>query len=80
MKKIFLILVLMLLLINAVHAEDTVTVKIVEYNVEVNDVLILTEESQYPVLSYKNITYFPMTSDYLKGLGLSLSFSSNDIS
>ena len=53
-------------------------VTIPEFNVTVNDVLIDTEHSQYPVITFKGITYFPMTSDYLSGIGLGLNFSATE--
>lgn len=53
-----------------------VIITIPEYDVTVNGELIDTLHSQYPVIAYKNITYFPMTSDYLAGIGLDLKFSS----
>ena len=52
-------------------AREIVTAKI-------NGQLIDTEHSQYPVIRYKGITYFPMTSDYLTGIGLSLEWSQED--
>jgi len=76
--KIFVIIFLFNLVSLSAFASETVDVTIVDYDVTVNGTRILTEESQYPVLSYKNITYFPMTSDYLSGLGLKLHFSSEE--
>ncbi len=55
---------------------DYVIVTIPDFDVKVNGELIDTEHSQYPVISYKSITYFPMTSDYLAGIGLNLKFDS----
>lgn len=76
MRKLILVLVLLLLINGNVFATD-VTVEIPEYDVRVNGELIDTEHSEYPILKYKNITYFPMTSDYISGLGLGLKFSAN---
>lgn len=64
--------------VNTLIKPAYVIVSIPKYDVWVNDVLIDTLHSQYPVISYKNITYFPMTSDYLAGIGLDLSFSATD--
>lgn len=52
-----------------------VEVVIPDFTVRVNGETIKTKESQYPIIVYKNITYFPMTSDYLEGIGLTLSWS-----
>lgn len=57
----------------AYPAELDVTIP--EFDVTVNGVLIDTEHSQYPVITFKGVTYFPMTSDYLSGIGLGLNFS-----
>ncbi len=76
--KIFVIIILFNLVSLSAFASETVEVTIVDYDVTVNGTRILTEESQYPVLSYNNITYFPMTSDYLSGLGLKLHFSNEE--
>lgn len=77
MKKIILLVIaLMFVLPSIVLAENTeVDVTIPEYDVKVNGVKIETAQSQYPVLVYKGVTYFPMTSDYLSGVGLNLKFS-----
>ncbi|MBI9014138.1 MAG: hypothetical protein JEZ08_18020 [Clostridiales bacterium] len=56
---------------------EVVDVTVVEFDIYVNDTEILTEESQYPALVYNNITYFPLTSDYLSTLGLDLTFSNS---
>lgn len=79
-KKIIIILLLIVVFTTRIVFGETgdIDVKIVEFDVHVNETKILTEESQYPALIYNNITYFPMTSDYLSGLGLSLSFSSEE--
>ncbi len=77
MKKIFILLTLIILLMSISFAQEEVSIKIPEYDVKVNGVLIDTEHSQYPVISYKNITYFPMTSDYAKGIGLNISYKNS---
>ncbi|MCH4886325.1 hypothetical protein EZV73_02035 [Acidaminobacter sp. JC074] len=74
-KVLFLIIILSFSMVT--FAEDSsVTVVIPEFDVSVNDVVIDTAESQYPVIVYDDITYFPMTSDYLDGTALELSFDS----
>jgi len=75
MRKLLIVIVILLLIPNCFAATEEVDVVIPDFEVRVNGVLINTIESQYPVLSYKNITYFPMTSDYVEAIGLSLKFS-----
>lgn len=78
-KTISLIIVIILLLTSFSFAEsEDVTVTIPGYDVTVNGVKIDIEHSQYPVISYRDITYLPMTSDYLSGFGLMLSFNGQD--
>lgn len=76
MKKSLLIIILGFIFLSSAYGETTVLVEIPDYDVRVNDEVIDTKHSQYPVLKYKNITYFPMTWDYLSGLGLNLKYSS----
>jgi len=64
-------------MVQIVYSEDVI-IEIPDFDVRVNGVLIDTEHSQYPLISYKNVTYFPMTSDYLTGIGLDLSFTSKE--
>lgn len=75
MKKFIMIIIGMMLMMSFVYAEDVVAV-IPDYEVNVNGTVIDVEHSQYPILSYNGVTYFPMTYDYLTGVGLSLDFSS----
>jgi hypothetical protein len=79
MKKILIITVLLMVLTSFSTAFGEVNTEVIitipEYDVSVNGELIDTEHSQYPVICYKGITYFPMTFDYLNGIGLNLSYS-----
>lgn len=45
-------------------------VKMPAYAITVNGTVINNTKSKYPILSYKNITYFPMTYNYASALGL----------
>lgn len=78
MKRFLSVVLLVLLITTATFGSNTVSVSIPEFDVKVNGQLIDTEHSQYPVIRYKGITYFPMTSDYLAGIGLSLKWSQED--
>lgn len=76
MKKVVLFLVMICMFVQFTYAaSNEVEVIIPDFTVKVNGEVINTKESQYPIISYKNITYFPMTSDYLDGIGLTLSWS-----
>ena len=77
MKKIlFIVLAILFLSVSSFAENEEVVVAVPEFDVSVNGQIIDIEHSQYPVISYKNITYFPMTSDYLSGIGLGLKFTS----
>jgi len=63
MKRIMISVIVLCLLLftlgmTSVNGNKYVDVIITDYDVRVNDTLILNEESQYPVITYKNITYF----------------------
>lgn len=76
MKKfIYLLIVLclgLLLTPNILMAEEKVDVKIPTYNITVNETGIDNYSSKYPFISYKGITYFPMTWSYANSLGLDI--------
>lgn len=50
----------------------SVTTKLPQFPVQVNGILIDTKHAKYPLLLYKDITYFPMTWDYTRALGLNV--------
>ncbi len=78
MKKFMLLLGIMLMLTTMSYGEENeteVVVSVPEFDVRVNGQLIATEYSNYPIIQYKGITYFPMTWDYLNGIGLFLNWS-----
>lgn len=56
---------------SAARSEE-IEVRIPEYPVEINGVAIDSTLSEYPVLSYQGITYFPMTWNFSQALGLSV--------
>ncbi len=75
MKKLLAILLTFTLLISCssmVLAKETDTVQVIipSYSVEICNGPVYYYDSLYPFLSYKNITYFPMTYDYCRVLGL----------
>ena len=75
MKKITAILFAFVLLLSSsffVFGKETDNVQVIipSYSVEISNGPIYYYDSLYPFLSYKNITYFPMTYDYCRALGL----------
>lgn len=76
MKKIVSMIVMLIFITSLSFAEDSVTVVIPEFDITINDVKIDVAGSQYPMISYKGVTYIPMTSDYVSGLGLDSSWNS----
>lgn len=74
MKKVIGILIVLFIMTTISFGED-LTATVVDYDIYINGERILTEESQFPFLNYKNITYFPMTYDYTRALGVKSVFS-----
>jgi hypothetical protein len=54
---------------------NTVSTQIPQFAVSVNGMRIYSPASPYPLLFYKDITYFPMTWDYCQSLGLTTAWS-----
>ncbi len=50
--------------------KDTLTMLLPKFNIFLNSQLIDNSVSKYPLLVYKDITYFPMTWNYSQALGL----------
>lgn len=70
-KVILAIVIGMLFSISIASAKsDTVDVKIANFDVRLNDVLVNNIVNQYPLIIYKDITYFPMTYADTHFLGL----------
>ena len=83
-KKLGLSLVLVLLTVFVFNIYSfaatpvKVTATIPKFKVMVNNQVINNENNQYPLLVYKNITYFPMTWDYTRALGLKTSWDATE--
>ncbi|MBQ7400356.1 MAG: hypothetical protein IJW06_07855 [Clostridia bacterium] len=78
MKKLRLLLVaatLTLLLCGICHAQK-VKVKIAPFYTQIEDVSVDNRYVEYPLITYKDVTYFPMTYDLCAMLGLSVGFDS----
>jgi len=77
MKKFVFSLIFMLCLftmLSFASASYEAEVIIPDYEVVINESPIYYYDSVYPMLSYKDITYFPMTYDYCRALSLSTSW------
>ena len=79
MKKLLLILSLILALTAiqpplAFAADASVTIP--TFKVTLNGTAFESQNARYPLLVYRDITYFPMTWNLSRALGLSLTFSS----
>lgn len=59
------------------NSNGDIEVSIPKFKVRFNNILIDNEHNMYPLLSYKNITYFPMTWDYSNALGLTTAWDNN---
>lgn len=72
-KATFLILAILLTALFSnisFSASNEISVKVPTFKVVVNGVKIDNIKSKYPLLVYKDITYFPMTYNYANALGL----------
>lgn len=69
-KRILSICILCMMFFSTVSYAKTTTVTIPEFSVTVNGQVMESKNNQYPLLLYKNITYFPMAYDYARFLGV----------
>ena len=77
MKKFVFSMIFILCLFSTLSfasASNEAEVIIPDYEVVINGSPIYYYDSIYPMLSYKDITYFPMTYDYCRALSLSTSW------
>ena len=70
-KALLIFLILMCIGISPSYSNDEITVLIPDYEFIIEDTSFYYKDSQYPILSYKDITYFPMTYEYLRLLDVS---------
>lgn len=74
MKKLIAVLFMILILPTVSAFAADVKVLIPDYKVILNDNEIDYKNSLYPLISYKDITYFPMTYDYCRFMGMTTSW------
>lgn len=83
MKKIIslvlaTIIILSLPVNKALASNDSVQVTIPTFKVTVNEKAVNNTEMKYPMVVYKDITYFPLTWGWGKELGLASSYTKED--
>lgn len=66
---IFITLLILLCFVGVASA-SSVSVKIPDFNVYVNQQLVNQQQSAYPLLVHNDVTYFPITWNYSQALGL----------
>ncbi len=72
MKKNLFVIIASLALSSAAFtvAADSVEVNIAPFDVYVNDIVVYSSYAQYPVITYKDVSYIPMTYDLAEKTGL----------
>ena len=77
MKKVFLFAVVLIFILSTqVYASDKVTVQIPNFDITINDVIFDNENAAYPFITYKGITYFPLTYNLCSKIGMTTSWDS----
>lgn len=80
MKKILIVLVTLIIYLQIPsYAIETFELTLVDYDIEINDVMLEKSKSQYPLLNYNKVTYLPMTWQNLKSLALSVKFDDTNV-
>ncbi|MCH4890996.1 hypothetical protein EZV73_25690 [Acidaminobacter sp. JC074] len=75
-KIMVLILVMLLATVNTVYAGNEVEVAIPEFEIEIGEQAIDNVHNEFPLILYNDITYFPMTWNFSRSLGLSSDWNS----
>ncbi|MCH4887885.1 hypothetical protein EZV73_09890 [Acidaminobacter sp. JC074] len=68
-RKLILCMIFVIIITTSAFAEE-VDVTIPGFDVTIGDQYIDNAHNKYPMIVYKNITYFPMTWNFSKSLGL----------
>lgn len=83
MKKLFVSIFVTIFLISglstatfSVEPSQQVQITIPKYSVKLNGVVIDSEHTKYPLISYKGVTYLPMTWNFAQGMGLNIDWDS----
>lgn len=73
MKKVIFVLVCTMVIFfsaNTVYAANVVSVQVPDFSVVLNDNPYDNQHAKYPLLVYQDVTYFPMTYQLTRSLGL----------
>jgi hypothetical protein len=62
---------------KALAASGSVKVSVAGYPITFNGIDVDNRKAEYPMLSYRDVTYLPMTQDYAKVLGLKVRWTAN---
>ena len=83
-KKLIISLLVVAIMLSTINlfsfavATPVITATIPKFKVVLNNQVIDNSNNRYPLLVYKNITYFPMTWDYTQALGLKTSWDETE--
>jgi hypothetical protein len=69
-KRLFVFLVAGFVLMPAVASAQSVRAEIPDFQVHINGIVMENTYNQYPLIVYKDITYFPMAYHYAAFMGL----------
>ena len=76
--KIFMIVIIMVAFFSIIpttaFADTQVKVTLPTFSIKLNDTVIQNRDSQYPLIVYKDITYFPMTYHGARFLNLKVNW------
>ena len=81
MKKLAVLFSIIILCFTSnAYAKETAKCRVIipDYEIELFGGPIYYQDSLYPFISYKDITYFPMTYDYCRALGLTTYWDADD--
>lgn len=78
MKKIIVVLLLVMSIVQVAYAEEEVEVVLPYFDITLNGVAVDNTSETYPFIQYKGITYIPMTWDLCKALGLRTKWSEEE--
>lgn len=79
MKRILVAMLFALALYTGSANAQNVRVVIPSYKCIIGDCDVYYADSQYPLISYKDITYFPMTYDYCRALNLISTWTGSEL-
>ncbi len=73
-KAVFLLCVLTALFCFTAEASETVTVQIAPFETQISDIAVYNHGVEYPIITYKDISYIPMTYSLCKKLDMQSGF------